>query len=36
MPETRRLILRQWQERDLAPFAALNASPEVMHFFPPS
>ncbi|AIR00006.1 GNAT family N-acetyltransferase [Pluralibacter gergoviae] len=34
MPETRRLILRQWQERDLAPFAALNASPEVMHFFP--
>jgi RimJ/RimL family protein N-acetyltransferase len=26
--------LRQWQERDFEPFAALNADPEVMRFFP--
>ncbi|MGH6623774.1 MAG: GNAT family N-acetyltransferase [Burkholderiaceae bacterium] len=28
-----RLTLRQWEERDLAPFAALNADPAVMEFF---
>lgn len=31
---TERLILRQWREADYAPFAALNADPEVMEFFP--
>lgn len=32
--ETARLRLRQWQESDLVPFAALNADPQVMEFFP--
>jgi RimJ/RimL family protein N-acetyltransferase len=32
--ETPRLLLRGWEARDLAPFAALNADPEVMAFFP--
>jgi RimJ/RimL family protein N-acetyltransferase len=32
--ETERLILRPWEDRDLDPFAALNADPEVMRFFP--
>lgn len=32
--ESERLRLRQWQESDLAPFAALNADPRVMEFFP--
>ena len=31
---TQRLILRQWRAEDLAPFAALNADPQVMEFFP--
>ena len=31
---TNRLIPRPWQENDLAPFAALNADPEVMEHFP--
>lgn len=31
---TDRLLLRSWQEEDLAPFAALNADPEVMRYFP--
>ncbi len=31
--ETARLILRPWQESDLAPFAKLNADPWVMEFF---
>ena len=31
---TERLVLRPWREDDLAPFAALNADPEVMRFFP--
>lgn len=31
---TPRLRLRQWRESDLAPFAALNADPRVMEFFP--
>lgn len=34
MIETERLILRQWQEIDLEPFAELNADPEVMRYFP--
>ncbi|MGO1500785.1 MAG: GNAT family N-acetyltransferase [Marinobacter sp.] len=32
--ETERLRLRQWQESDFASFAALNADPQVMEFFP--
>lgn len=31
---TDRLCLRQWRDADLAPFAALNADPEVMRYFP--
>lgn len=31
---TERLLLRQWRESDLEPFAALNADPEVMRHFP--
>lgn len=32
--ETKRLILRPWKDSDLEPFAALNADPDVMEFFP--
>ncbi len=32
--ETERLRLRQWREADRAPFAAMNADPEVMRYFP--
>ncbi|WP_237154069.1 GNAT family N-acetyltransferase [Oryzibacter oryziterrae] len=32
--ETTRLILRSWTDDDRAPFAALNADPEVMRYFP--
>jgi ribosomal-protein-alanine N-acetyltransferase len=32
--ETDRLVLRQWRPADRAPFAALNADPEVMRHFP--
>ena len=31
---TARLKLRQWQQRDRPVFAALNADPEVMQYFP--
>ncbi|MFY9657096.1 MAG: GNAT family N-acetyltransferase [Methylocystis sp.] len=31
---TPRLRLRAWRDEDLAPFAALNADPRVMEFFP--
>lgn len=31
---TQRLLLRPWQDADRAPFAQLNADPEVMRFFP--
>src|SRR5579884_1858056 len=34
MIETARLILRQWKERDLEPWIAMNADPRVMEFFP--
>jgi RimJ/RimL family protein N-acetyltransferase len=30
---TERLILRPWRESDRAPFAAMNADPEVMTYF---
>jgi RimJ/RimL family protein N-acetyltransferase len=32
--ETKRLILRQWQDSDYLPFAQLNADPYVMQYFP--
>lgn len=31
---TDRLLLRGWRDSDLKPFAALNADPEVMRYFP--
>lgn len=31
---TSRLVLRPWRETDRAPFASLNADPEVRRFFP--
>lgn len=31
---TDRLVMRRWEERDRAPFAALNADAEVMRYFP--
>jgi ribosomal-protein-alanine N-acetyltransferase len=31
---TRRLLLRRWREADAATFAALNADPQVMKYFP--
>jgi len=36
LPEVRtnRLALRRWRPEDRAPFAALNADPAVMEFFP--
>lgn len=34
MIETDRLMLRQWRNEDLQPFASLNADPEVMRYFP--
>jgi RimJ/RimL family protein N-acetyltransferase len=33
-PRTSRLVLRQWRERDRGPFAALNADPSVMEYYP--
>jgi RimJ/RimL family protein N-acetyltransferase len=33
MPTTPRLLMREWYEEDLAPFAALNADPVVMEHF---
>jgi RimJ/RimL family protein N-acetyltransferase len=32
--QTERLRLLAWQERHIAPFAAMNADPEVMRYFP--
>lgn len=34
MITTDRLILRDWKESDLAPFADMNADPRVREFFP--
>lgn len=31
---TERLLLRQWKDSDLEPFAKLTSNPEVMQFFP--
>lgn len=31
---TDRLLLRRWRQEDREPFAALNADPEVMRYFP--
>lgn len=31
---TARLILRQWQESDILPFAEMNSDAEVMKYFP--
>src|SRR5665213_2036825 len=31
---TERLLLRPWRDSDRAPFAALNADPQVMEWFP--
>lgn len=33
-PETDRLYLRQWCQHDLPAFAAMNADPHVMRYFP--
>lgn len=32
--ETERLLLREWRDDDLAPFAAMNADPVVRRYFP--
>jgi len=32
--ETERLILREWRDEDLAPFARMNGDPLVMEFLP--
>jgi RimJ/RimL family protein N-acetyltransferase len=34
MLETERLLLRRWKMSDRAPFAEINADPQVMEFFP--
>lgn len=34
--QTDRLLLRPWEERDRAPFAAINADPEVRRFYYPA
>jgi len=34
MLETKRLLIRQWQDQDIEEFTALNRDPEVMEFFP--
>jgi RimJ/RimL family protein N-acetyltransferase len=34
MMRTERLVMREWRESDRAPFAELNADPEVMEHFP--
>lgn len=31
---TERLLLRRWQDADIEPFAAMNADPAVMEYFP--
>jgi RimJ/RimL family protein N-acetyltransferase len=31
---TERLVMRRWREADREPFAAMNADPEVMRYFP--
>jgi len=31
---TKRLVLRDWKDEDLAPFTEMNSDPEVMKYFP--
>jgi RimJ/RimL family protein N-acetyltransferase len=31
---TNRLLLRQWSNADLEPFACMNADPKVREYFP--
>ena len=31
---TARLVMRRWRESDREPYAAMNADPEVMRYFP--
>ncbi len=31
---TLRVLLRQWRDEDREPYAAINADPEVMHYYP--
>lgn len=31
--ETERLLLRDWKEKDILPFAEMNCNPEVMRYF---
>lgn len=31
---TQRLLMRRWCDSDRVPFAAMNADPEVMRYFP--
>jgi RimJ/RimL family protein N-acetyltransferase len=31
---TERLLMRRWRDSDRGPFAAMNADPEVMRYFP--
>jgi RimJ/RimL family protein N-acetyltransferase len=31
---TERLVLREWRDDDLGPFAAMNADPRLMEHFP--
>lgn len=33
-PESERLAFRKWEEKDWPFFAAMNANPRVMRFFP--
>ena len=32
--ETARLLMREWRDSDLEPFAEMNADPELMRYFP--
>ena len=34
--ETPRLLLREWRDEDVAPYAAMNADPEVRRFMHPA
>ena len=31
---TARLVMRRWRQSDREPYAAMNADPEVMRYFP--
>ena len=32
--KTPRIVLRDWTEKDIAPFAGMNSDPDVMRYFP--